>query len=188
MASVAMALTASAAAMPARDRLLDREVFFRLPEEHVHDHTQVVVGRNGAEHHPDHGQPPQIGPDHAAEHVELADEAGRSRDAGEREQEQREQHRRPRRAPPQSGEVLERVVELLGRLRLEVGQHSECSQVHEGVRDQVDQHSLARVGVAAPAHGPHPGEQVAGMRDGGVGQHPLHVGLHQREQVARQAW
>ncbi len=61
----------------------------RLVEIHDLDDAQIVERADDAGEHADHGEPDQIGVDRGEEDVELAEEPGERRDAGQREHEDR---------------------------------------------------------------------------------------------------
>ena len=82
-----------------------------------------------------------------------------------------------RREPAVVGDIV------MGRAAaLERDHHGESAQVGESVAEQVVENRGA--GARRGDRG-HPDQDVAGVRDRRVGEHPLDIGLHQRGQVAR---
>ena len=70
---------------------------------------------------------------------------------------------------------------------LERGDDREGAEVHDRVGDRVEEEGLDAVGPAEGVGGPRrePDEHVPGVRDRGVGQHPLDVVLGQGDEVAQ---
>jgi hypothetical protein len=66
---------------------------------HVHDDAQVVERREHRVEREDHGEPGIARVEHRLDHDELRDEPDRRRDAGERDEEDREHERAERLAP-----------------------------------------------------------------------------------------
>ena len=71
-------------------------------------------------------------------------------------------------------------VVAVGRFALARDDHRERGQVHQQVDDQVED----RRGDAEAARDDDAAHDVAGLRDRGVGEHPLQRGLRQRADVA----
>ena len=109
-----------------------------------------------------------------AEHRELRDEPTGERHAGLREQEQREHAGEQRLAAREPAVVGERV--LVVALRRDHRHHRERADRHHRVREHVEQ----RRARALRGRGLHRDQDVAGVTDRRVGEHALHVGLHDR--------
>ena len=112
------------------------------------------------------------------EDVELAEEAAGERDADQREQEDGEQGGGERLLAAQALEIVDALEALA--LAGEHGDGGEGAHIHEGVGRQVE-HGGGGAGFAARGER-H--QDVAGVRDGTVGQHALDVGLQQRGEIA----
>ena len=114
-----------------------------------------------------------------AEEVDLADEAGRGRDAAQREHEHGQRQPDPAgggsRAPAMSA-----MSTALLRAAAHHREHAEGAQVHDRVDRQVEEHGRG----ARRAARRHRHQDVAGVRDARVGQHALEVVLEQRGHVA----
>src|SRR5215212_7589531 len=141
---------------------------------HGDDDPQVHGQREDAVEDSDHGEPGKAGLDGSAEEEELADEAGQGRDADERDQE--DHHRRPRRRPrpPKPREVSQPPP----------GQrdHGERPQIHCGVGYAEDDERRQR--EVASLNGDDAEQEVARLRNGGVGEQSDYVILHERRKVA----
>ena len=102
--------------------------------------------------------------------------------------------RKSAKTPATTGRVLAeagpaRDRRLLARAVADQADDGEGAERGEAVGDQVEQHGLQRgdlagVELAGALQAEDAGEQEAGVGDRGVGQHPLHVGLHEREHGA----
>ena len=147
------------------------------------DHDpQVVVEPQGTAEHDGATEPPQLGIDGDADEVELADEAQRHGDTGQREHHHRH-HRRQIGALPEQTAITVQGVRILAAIG--AGHHAddaEGPQAGEQVHQQVDTRRFHRHLAEAACH--HHRQQIAEVGDGGVTHHPLDVGLDQRQEVA----
>ena len=88
--------------------------------------------------------------------------------------------------PGQAGEAVQAAVAR--RIVLQHADHRERGQVHDAVAQDVEQDRLdavlLRLRRRGRAEGSQPGQDVAGVRDARISQHPLHVGLRQGDDVA----
>ena len=73
-----------------------------LREHHTHDAQVIERGEAGVEHTDDH-EPEEVGLNRRVEHVDLGDEAGGRRQAGERDEAEGEHQRRQGRAATSRG-------------------------------------------------------------------------------------
>ena len=158
-----------------------------LGEEHQHDHPHVEERGDDAAQDGGDDDRPGAGGERHREDRPLADEPGRQRDAGHREQEEREDagHHRRLLAEPRPP----RQVGLLAAGVADHGDDGEGTERREAVADEVEQDRLQRrdladrqVGAALDAE--HTGQQEARVGHRGVGEHPLDVGLGDREDRA----
>src|ERR1019366_6503459 len=152
--------------------------FARFVHVHHYQDPQVVVGRHGAVQQAENGQPIQMAVKGGLEDVELAEEAAGKRDADQREQEDGEQGGGEGLFAAQALEIVDALVALA--LAGEHGDGGEGSHIHERVPSQVE-HGGGGAGLAARGEG-H--QDVAGVRDGTVGQHALDVGLQEPGEIA----
>ena len=172
-AIVRLAGTARAAGRRSRRRL------DRLPHVHGDHDARVVEEADRARGHEHDQQPPQPRAGAGVDHVELAEEAGRERDAGQREQ------RWPRSRGQQraAGGEAAVVVDLFGVAVRRPESSRDDAEGPEGgdeVGDQVEGHGDRR----RAADREERDQDVAEVGDRGVGQQPLDVVLQQGEQVA----
>src|ERR1700678_1523193 len=114
-----------------------RAVRHRLAEEHQHDHPGVEERRDRGGDHTDDDQRQVAARDRRLEDGELPDEPGRERDAGEREQEQREDAGHHRRALAESGPAGQ--VVRLAALVADQGDNRERADRAQAVRGEVEQ-------------------------------------------------
>src|ERR1039458_9612634 len=152
--------------------------FARFVHVHHYQDPQVVVGRHGAVQQAENGQPIQVAVQRRLEDVELAEEAAGGRDGDGGEQEDGEQGGGEGLLTAQALEIVNALEALA--LAGEHGDGGEGSHIHERVPSQVE-HGGGGAGLAARGEG-H--QDVAGVRDGTVGQHALDVGLQQRGEIA----
>lgn len=85
--------------------------------EHRHDDAQVIEKADAARDHHDDEQRPERGAAGRDRDVELADEPGRERDAGERQQHARHDRRQPGASRKQAAEVRQPVEIALFAVR-----------------------------------------------------------------------
>src|ERR1035437_2744441 len=152
--------------------------FARFVHVHHHQDAQIVVRRNGAVQQTENRQPIQVAIQRRLEDVELAEEAAGERDADQREQEDGEQGGGQRLFAAQALEIVD-ALEALALARKH-GDGGEGAHIHEGVGREI-KHGGGGAGVAVRAER-H--QDVAGVRDGTVGQHAFDVGLQQRGEIA----
>src|SRR5581483_11061844 len=151
----------------------------RLAHVHGHDHAQVVIGGNGAVHHADDGQSYKPGLQRRAEDVEFRKKPAGNGDTDQRKQKDSEHGGESGSAAAEAGVVVQGDVALadIG----EVADHQERARVHHRVGGGVeDCRGDSNFFGGGKGH-----QQVARVRDGRIGQQPLHVGLHQGADVAQ---
>jgi hypothetical protein len=178
MRRTATAATTRTTPTPRDDHRRGR-IVLRFPEPHVPRHAQVVVVRDQRRQHQNHRQLDAAPLDDGPQDGELAPEPAGGRHTRQGEQEDR--HGDPhQRRPPSQAAVLrqpEPQLVLVGHHE----DHGERAHGHERVDHQV---------VQERRHADHVGrrqrhQQVAGVGDAGVGQHPLHAVLRERHEVGR---
>src|SRR5581483_7724733 len=148
---------------------------------HAHDDAQVVEGREHRVQREDHGQPRVPRVEHGPDDEELRDEADRRRDTGQRDQEHREHEGAE---PVTAREAVHLVERRAARaLEVEVEEGRERAEVHEAVSEHVEQDGRARGGPGLRRRDRR--EDVAGVRDARVREHPLRIRLNERHDVAR---
>src|SRR6185437_9070570 len=112
------------------------------------------------------------------EGVKLAKEASGEGNSGERDEEEDEHAAEQRRAIDEAAIVFHHGAVFV--ISAHERDHGEDADVHSDIGGDVK----ARCGDADGADAGEGGEQVAGMRDGGISQHALDVLLTQRGQVS----
>jgi len=138
---------------------------------HVADHSQIEIGRNGAENHgQNHGQGIASGKG-GFEQIELADEATGGWNAGQGKHEHQHQDGSHRIAARQPLAVVQGLVGVIG-----------CGQQHEDskgshVHEQVDDEIGHGGGHALRCPRQEAKQGITGMGDGRIGQHPLETVL-----------
>ena len=149
-----------------------------LVEIHDLDDAQIVEGAHRAQQHADDGEAVEPGLDRRGEHIELGEEAGERRNAGEREHHRRQEERHRRvgaRKPRQIGDGLD--IFAVAAHRQDAG---ECSQRHH----QIDRHIERDALRALDRAGREADQREAHMADRGIGHQPLDVGLPDRREGA----
>ncbi len=150
----------------------------RLAHPHRGDHRQVVAERDHRADHDHDPQPCVAAGDGRVDQVELPHEARGGGDPGEAEHRERHRPREPRLLAAEARHRAGAVAEVGGALAGD--DHRERGHVHEQVDGEVeDGGAHAQLGGDDDA-----GEHVAGLCDGGVGEHPLQRGLPERADVA----
>ena len=142
------------------------------------DHAQVVGERDHRADDEHDRKPGVAAADKGGDQEELADEAGGRGNPGERQHRDRQRPGEPRAIGPKAGDGVDVIA--VGRRALARDDHRERGDVHQQVDDQIEQRrphaELGRDG--------HAGEDVAGLRDRGIGEHPLERGLSESADVA----
>ena len=156
-----------------RPRARRHERALALAHVHLHQDAEVVVDRDHAVQHADDGEPDVAGVDRGAEEVELADEAGERRDAGERQHEDghREAEHRAAEAEARRSRRASRSARRGGRAR---SARRTRPSVMKRVGD-AGRRAAPRRPPASPATSAD--QQVAGVRDARVGEHALDARL-----------
>ena len=150
----------------------------RRAHPHGRDHAQVVRERDRRAEHDHDAEPAVAVVDRRIDQIDLAEEAGRAREPGQRQH--RDRHR-PCEQRPRGPDAVQRrdVVPEVG-LALARDDHGERGEVHQRVGHQVED----RRPHAERGRHDHAGHHVAGLRDRRVGEHPLQRRLPDRTHVA----
>ena len=113
--------------------------------------------------------------------IEFGQEPGQRRHPGQREHKESHRHRQAWLVGSQAGQVIERLTASRRTSKPAHGNDDgKGAHVHKGISKEVEQHRAGAQFVA----GRHPRQNIPGVGDAGIGQHPLQVGLAQRCQVA----
>src|SRR5439155_1495696 len=146
----------------------------------MHDDAQVVERREYRVEREDDGEPRVARVEDGLDDEELRDEADGRRDPRERDEEDREGERTERLAAREAVELVERRAARA--LEVDVEEAGERAEVHDSVREYVEEHGGAGGGTGG--RGRDGREDVPRMRDARVREHPLRVHLDERDDVA----
>ena len=152
--------------------------FMRVPAVHGDQQAQVIEAGHAGVQQANHAEQPVMPLQNGRENVEFAKESARERNADHRQQEQAEQRTQPGTAQRGTGVVLYRAVVLI--IATKLGHHRERADVHGRIGGGVESGG----GDSVTREGGERGQQVAGVGNGGVGQHALDVLLPERAKVA----
>ncbi len=154
----------------------------RLAQIEGHHHTEVVVETQRTAEDNGGGEPPELGLDSHTDEVELADEAERHRDTGQREHHHRQYGGQVGTLPEQAAIAVQRVRILAAIGARHHADDAKGAKAGEQIHQQVDPGRFHRH-LADTARHDHR-QQITKVGDGGVAQHPLDVALYQCQQVA----
>src|SRR5580692_1569414 len=155
-----------------------RVVFRWLPEIHGDDHAEVVVRADDAVEGGDYHQPDNAGIESCLEREEFSEEATGGGQSQQRKQEQSETGGEDGLFRAQAGVVGE--FQALFVALAEVCDYEEGADFHQSVGREIEKDRGDAVNAAS-----RKGDQnVSGMRDGGIGEHALYVGLYHGGEIA----
>lgn len=146
--------------------------------EHGGGYTQVVVHAQDAGKDADNQQFGMTALQGGVEDVVFGGEAGHGRETGQGKHEDSQSARQERSAIPEAAKVAVVVAAIIDALQQR--DDAERAQVHEAVAEQVEEDGTESDGTAHY----DADEQVAGMGDAGIGQHPFEVVLRKGQDVA----
>ena len=150
----------------------------RAAHPQLGDDGEVVAERDHRADDDDDAEPRVAAGDGGVDQVELPGEAGGGGNSGEREH---RQGHRPGEQRARTSEPLERCDRVAEAGFAFAGDdHGERGHVHEHVDGEIERGRAD----AEPRRDDDAGEHVAGLGDGGVGEHALERGLAERADVA----
>src|SRR6266567_7131881 len=152
--------------------------FAGLLEPGVHDDAEVIVERGNDVQNGKDGEHGMVRLDQRKENEILAHEAGGRRDARERKHEDEEQDGRGGAALVETVQVVELFAN--DALLAKDDDYGKSAGGHEDVGKQV----VGNSGESGFVPGNESEEDVADVRDGGIREEALHVGLRERSEVA----
>src|SRR2546430_5381932 len=139
----------------------------------MHDDAQVVERREYRVEREDDGEPRVARVEDGLDDEELRDEADGRRDPRERDEEDREGERTERLAAREAVELVERRAARA--LEVDVEEAGERAEVHDSVREYVEEHGGA--GGGTRGRGRDGREDVPPMGEAPAPQHPVRVRL-----------
>jgi len=166
------------------DRVGRREIHsadlaFRFFEIHIHDDPEVIVNGHHAVEYADDRQPVIPGVDGVAEDIKLAHEAGKGRDARQREQKNAHRQRNHRVSCRETRIGFDAGIGRL--LPAQKDDDRKGPDVHKCVNQQIKEDARGE-NLVADGEGD---QNVSGMGNAGIGEHPFDIVLHQRGDVSQ---